>query len=122
MIDQNLISTLLGGGGTLGFGALGIGAIVGYTAGWLARKVLKIAIIIIGLILAIMAYLEAQKTITVNWNVASNQTNVILHSLSVKMLHLANTVGADLNNHAAAFPILGVTAFVPSFAFGFIRG
>src|SRR5215471_4105311 len=98
---------------------LALGSVTGYGAGWLCRKIIKITIIGIGLILALMAYLESQKTITVNWNVASNQTNVILHTVSVKMLHIANIVGVDLNNHA--FPVLGVTSFVPAFAFGFLR-
>jgi len=70
-----------------------------------------------------MAYLEYQKTITVNWNIANNQTSAILHTISSKMLHVVNVVGSDLNNHATAFPILGVAGFIPSFAwFGFLRG
>jgi uncharacterized membrane protein (Fun14 family) len=100
---------------------LALGSATGYGAGWLCRKIIKITIIGIGLILALLAYLEYNKTITVNWNIANNQSSVILHTVSSKMIHVVNIIGSDLNSHAAAFPVLGVAGFVPAFAIGFLR-
>jgi uncharacterized membrane protein (Fun14 family) len=113
VIDSTLISDVT---------PIAIGGLTGYGIGWLCKKVFKIAIIGIGLVLALLAYLENQKTITVNWNVANNQTSVILHTISSKILEVANNVGTDLNSHASAFPVLGVVGFIPGFLAGIMRG
>jgi uncharacterized membrane protein (Fun14 family) len=54
------------------------GALVGFCLGWLCRKLIKIAIIGIGLILALLAYLEYHKSITVNWDVVNNQVETFV--------------------------------------------
>jgi hypothetical protein len=75
-----------------------------------------------GLVLALLAYLENQKTIAVNWDVANNQTSAILHTISSKMLEVANNVGTDLNSHGSVFPVLGMVGFLPGVIAGIVRG
>jgi uncharacterized membrane protein (Fun14 family) len=86
------------------------GGLIGFVLGWLCRKIIKIAIIGVGLILALLAYLEYHKTITVNWNVANHQASTLLH--------IVNNISTDLHSHVTAFPALGIAGFVPGFAFG----
>jgi len=88
MIDQSLVSLA---------SPLAFGGILGFTMGWLCRKIIKIAIIGIGLILALLACLEYHKTITVNWNVADHQASALLHNISTKMLEIVNNISTDLH-------------------------
>jgi uncharacterized membrane protein (Fun14 family) len=78
------------------------GGLVGFALGWLCKKLVKIAIIGIGLILTVLAYLEYNKSITVNWDIVNNQTNTLLHTISSKMLQDLNTHG--LNQVGLSFP------------------
>jgi uncharacterized membrane protein (Fun14 family) len=98
------------------------GGLIGFVLGWLCRKIIKIAIIGVGLILALLAYLEYHKTITVNWNVANHQASTLLHIITAKMLQVVNNISTDLHSHVTAFPVLGIIGFVPGFAFGIMRG
>jgi uncharacterized membrane protein (Fun14 family) len=98
------------------------GGLVGFVLGCLCRKIIKIAIIGVGLILALLAYLEYHKTITVNWDVANHQASTLLHTIAVKMLGFVNNISTDLHSHVTAFPALGIAGFVPGFAFGIMRG
>src|SRR5215469_15248504 len=99
-----------------------IGGLIGFALGWLCRKIIKIAIIGVGLILALLAYLEYHKTITVNWNVANHQASNLLHTITAKMFQVVNNISTDLPSHVTAFPALGIAGFVPGFAFGIMRG
>lgn len=103
------------------------GGLVGFVSGWLCRKLIKIAIIGIGLLLALLAYLEYQKWIKVDWAIVNHQTSDLLHTASSKMLQIANNTATDLNVHQLnhvdiAFPIFGALGFIPGFALGLIRG
>jgi uncharacterized membrane protein (Fun14 family) len=102
------------------------GGLVGFVLGWLCKKLVKIAIIGIGLILALLAYLEYNKSITVNWDIVNDQANIFLHIISSKTVEVVNNTAADLNahglNHVEAFPIFGTAiGFVPGFTFGIMR-
>lgn len=103
------------------------GAGIGYAMGWLCKKLIKIAIIGIGLILALLAYLEYQKWIIVDWHVVENQTSTLLQHSTQQMLNVVNKTAADLNTHNLnhidiAYPLLGVTGFLPAFIFGLMKG
>jgi uncharacterized membrane protein (Fun14 family) len=98
------------------------GGLIGFVLGWLCRKIIKIAIIGVGLILALLAYLEYHKTIIVNWNVANHQASTLVHIIAIKMRQVVNNISTDLNSHATTFPALGIAGFVPGFAFGIMRG
>ena len=98
------------------------GGLIGFVLGWLCRKIIKIAIIGVGLILSLLAYLEYHKTITVNWNVANHQASTLLHTITTKMLGVVNNVSTDLHSQATAFPTLGVAGFLPGFILGISRG
>ncbi len=94
----------------------------GFATGWLCRKVIKFVVIGIGLILALLAYLEYHRTIIVNWNVADHQATTLLHNVTSTMLGVVDNISTDLHSHAAAFPMLGVASFIPGFIIGVTRG
>jgi len=48
-------------------GAIGGGFFVGLLAAYAIKKILKIAAVIVGLFIAVLAYLEYQRFIDVNW-------------------------------------------------------
>jgi uncharacterized membrane protein (Fun14 family) len=103
------------------------GGLIRFILGYICRKLVRIAIVGLGLILALLAFLEYKKWIAVDWAVVQNQTSVFLERSSQQMLAVVNNTATELSNHNlnhldAAAPILGVTGFIPGFIFGLSRG
>jgi uncharacterized membrane protein (Fun14 family) len=103
------------------------GGLIGFVLGYICRKLIKIAIIGLGLIFALLAFLEYKKWITVDWGIIQNQTSAFLERSSQQMLAVVNNTATELNKHNLnhldmAYPILGVTGFIPGFIFGLSRG
>jgi uncharacterized membrane protein (Fun14 family) len=103
------------------------GGFIGFVLGYICRKLIKIAIIGLGLIFALLAFLEYKKWIAVDWDVVQNQTNAFLERSSEQMLSVVSNTATGLSKHNlnhldAAYPILGVTGFIPGFIFGLSRG
>lgn len=108
----------LAGGGLLG-------AIMGYAC----RKLIKLAIIGIGLVLSLLAYLDFQKLIKVDWTAVQTQTTNLVQTGSQKMMDIVNNTAHQLNQHNlnlnhvdATYPLLGTVGFIPGFIFGLSRG
>jgi uncharacterized membrane protein (Fun14 family) len=103
------------------------GGLIGFVLGYICRKLIRIAIIGLGLIFALLAFLEYKKWIAVDWAVVQNQTSAFLERSSQQMLAVVNNTTNELSkqnlNHLdVAYPILGVTGFIPGFIFGLSRG
>jgi uncharacterized membrane protein (Fun14 family) len=100
------------------------GGFIGFVLGYICRKLIRIAIIGLGLIFALLAFLEYKKWIAVDWAVIQNQASVFLERSSQRMLAVVTTELSkhDLNHLDVAYPILGVTGFIPGFIFGLSRG
>ena len=108
MIDQTqLISSAfpLVGGGAIGFGV-----------GYVIKKLMKLAIIGLGLVMLVLGFLEYKHWISVNWTVAENQSSVI-------MTHVANRIAAVTQhmNHKMSIGI-GLLGFAPGVLLGFYKG
>jgi uncharacterized membrane protein (Fun14 family) len=103
------------------------GGLVGFVLGWLCRKLLKLAIIGLGLIFALLAYLQYQKWIKVDWTVAQNETSRFLEHSSQKLMSVVNETSMELSKHNynhldIAYPVFGVIGFAPGFLLGLARG
>jgi uncharacterized membrane protein (Fun14 family) len=124
MVVDTLTSLIPQGGFPLAGGAL-IGAVMGYAC----RKLIKLAIIGVGLILALLAYLQYQGLIKVNWTAVQTQTTNLVQTSSQKIMDLLNNTAHQLNQHNLnlnhmdmAYPVLGGFGFIPGFIFGLSRG
>lgn len=103
------------------------GGLIGFTFGYVCRKLIKLAIIGLGLIFALLAFLAYQKWVKVEWAIVQSQTSSFVQTSMQKMLDIANSTAQDLGhrhlNHIdIAYPLLGVTGFIPGFIFGLSRG
>lgn len=103
------------------------GGFIGFTLGYICGKLIRIAIIGLGLIFALLAFLEYKKWIAVDWYVIQNQTDAFLERSSQQMLTIVNNTATGLSRHNlnhvdVAYPILGITGFIPGFIFGLSRG
>ena len=54
------------------------GGIMGFAIGYALKKLIKVAIIGLGLILALIAYLEYKRWVSVNWDVVQNHTGAFI--------------------------------------------
>lgn len=103
------------------------GGFIGFVIGYICRKLMKIAIVGLGLIFALLAFLEYKKWIAVDWHVIQDQTRGFLEHSSQQMLEVVNNTATELSKHNlnrldVAYPVLGVTGFIPGFIFGLSRG
>ena len=104
---------------TIGGGFFG-GMLIGYSM----KKVIKIAVVVVGLFLAALAYLQYQQIIDINWNklqmVSQNALIVLANTIS----HLPS-IGTSFHDTAFAMSSFGIplTGSVSmGFAVGFIKG
>ena len=103
------------------------GGIIGFTFGYVCRKLIKFTIIGLGLIFALLAFLAYQKWVKVDWTIVQSQTSSFIQTTTQKMLNIVNSIAQDLGhynlNHIdIAYALLGVTGFIPGFIFGVSRG
>ena len=113
VVDPTLISTqtLI----TAGFPLVG-GAAIGYGTGYLLKKLLKLAFLILGGIALLLGYLEYQKWISVNWMTVESQTSTIVS-------HAANKIAVVTQSMGHEIPIgLGIMGFIPGLALGMLKG
>jgi uncharacterized membrane protein (Fun14 family) len=75
------------------------GGLIGFVLGYICRKLIKITIVGLGLIFALLAFLEYKKWIAVDWAVIQNQTSVFLERSSQQMLSVVNSTATELSKH-----------------------
>jgi uncharacterized membrane protein (Fun14 family) len=75
------------------------GGLIGFVTGWLAKKVVKILVIGIGLVCVLLAYLEYNRDIKVDWNILQNQSSTFLEHSSQKIMTVVNETSMDLSRH-----------------------
>jgi uncharacterized membrane protein (Fun14 family) len=102
LIDQSLIICApLATGGLFGFGC-----------GYLLKKLLKLALLVLGGIALLLGYLEFSKWISVNWVTVENQTSTMMETAVHKAYVVTSQMGHEI-------PIgLGVLGFVPGLVLG----
>ena len=103
------------------------GGLIGFVFGYVCRKLIKIVIIGLGLIFALLAFLEYKKWILVDWSIIQNQTTSFIQNSMRQIVNVVNNTAQELGHHNLnhldiAYPFLGVTGFIPGFIFGLSRG
>ncbi|GAB6136072.1 FUN14 domain-containing protein [Thermococcus prieurii] len=91
------------------FGDVGVGAIVGFITGYALKKLMKIAMAIIGAYVLSLFYLQKKGVITINTDKLFNLTG----SLTQQVVSLGQKVVGILP---------GTSAFVAGFYLGFKKG
>ena len=104
------------------------GGIMGFVIGYFLKKTLKIIILGIGLVFALITFLQYyKKWIAVDWATVQHQTGTFLQHSTQQVLNAVNNTAQTLDHHHSdhldvSYPLLGITGFVPGFIFGVIRG
>jgi len=102
-------------------GTLGGGFIGGMLAGYAIKKVIRFAAVIVGLFIAVMAYLEFQRIISVDWvRVQSVSQSGMVWATDV-ITHISNDIGAIHTTTSN----LGLSTIIPltsSVSAGFVLG
>jgi uncharacterized membrane protein (Fun14 family) len=102
-------------------GSIGGGFLGGMLAGYAIKKVIRFAAVIVGLFIAVLAYLEYQKMINVDWvRVQSVSQSGMVWATDV-ITHISNNIGAS---HTASSN-LGLSTIIPltsSVSAGFVLG
>src|SRR5215831_9285799 len=90
-------------------GSTGGGFLGGMLAGYAIKKIMRIAAVVVGLFIAVMAYLEYQRIINVDWmrvqSVSQSGVTWVIDALT----HISNNMGAP---HTASSG-LGISNIIP---------
>lgn len=121
-IDFSSIATSVGIGGLAT--SVGIGGFLGFLMGYAIKKILKIIIVVAGLLVGIMYYLQYDGLIALNWAkvetaLGNAMTNFNGFSLSTPFLPgISDQILDAISN--SGIPLTG--GFAAGFAFGLSKG
>ncbi len=105
----------------------GGGFLFGAVAGYAIKKVMKIAAVVVGLFVAVLAYLSYKGWIDVKWMEMENATRTTLTSVVGQAVHALNNTASQFATHSSTIatsgsPIAAGLGFVPGLVIGFKRG
>jgi uncharacterized membrane protein (Fun14 family) len=105
----------------------GDGFLFGTAAGFAIKKVMKIAVVVVGLFVAAPAYLSYKGVIDVKWVAMENITRSALTNASGQVVHALNNTATQFASHPSAvtssgLPIAAAVGFVPGLLTGFKKG
>jgi uncharacterized membrane protein (Fun14 family) len=103
------------------------GGVFGFLICIAIKKILKIAAFVLGLILALIMFLEYKHWISVNWSTIQSQTSEMVQRSAQQMLNAVNNTAGEMSHHSlnhmdVGFPLLGITGFVPGLVLGLAKG
>lgn len=104
--------------------SIGFGGVAGFLIGYAIKKVMKLALIIVGLFFAAIAYLAHQQIITINWDrfAASSQQAVTgIQNVTTG----GGAIPGAVDQTASALANIGIPltgSFAAAFVFGFMKG
>jgi uncharacterized membrane protein (Fun14 family) len=112
---------------------MGGGFIVGLLIGYALKKVIKLVVVIVGLFLARLAYLQYHQIANINWNklqTVSEDTITTLANIMTQIPGNSSGNGVDVHAAATSSSLLLMTNFgIPltgsmsaGFTIGFIKG
>lgn len=101
---------------------LGGGLFFGYVAGYAFKKLVKIAAVIVGAFILVMAFLSYKGWITANYDVIANQSKDMVMNTTQQVI---NEVSTKLHTHnvleTQATPIAGIIGFVIGLGIGLFK-
>ena len=122
-IDFSFLATSLGIGGLAT--SLGIGGLLGFLMGYAVKKVIKIIIVLAGLSVGILYYLQYNGLIALNWGKLEETVRNSLtgfDNLTINASSFIPGIGDQIINafSHSGIPLTG--GFAAGFAFGFSKG
>jgi uncharacterized membrane protein (Fun14 family) len=96
-------------------GTVGGGVLLGFVTGYVIKKVIKLAAVIFGLIIAAIAYLEYQRILTVDWHKVQAVSQNGIDWVADALTHVSSTMGAS---HPGTLSNIGIP-LVSSVSAGF---
>jgi uncharacterized membrane protein (Fun14 family) len=102
-------------------GTIGGGFVGGMLAGSAIKKVIRFAAVILGLFIAVLAYLQYQKLINVDWGRVQSVSQNSVTWIADTLTHISNNIGSP---HTATSN-LGLSTIIPltsSVSAGFVLG
>ena len=119
---MSIIESFFPAAATMG-GGFFVGVLIGYTL----KKVIKIVVVIVGLFLSALAYLQYQQIANINWNKLQTVSEGAITTLSNLITQIP---GISDSSHTATASSLAMTSFgIPltgsmsaGFTIGFIKG
>jgi uncharacterized membrane protein (Fun14 family) len=105
----------------------GGGFLFGAVAGYVIKKVMKIAAVVIGLYVVGLAYLSYRGWVDVKWGTMVDASRSTLTSASEQVVHALNNMATQFASHPSAvatsgLPVAAVFGFVPGLMMGFKKG
>ena len=105
----------------------GGGFLFGAVAGYAIKKVMKIAVVVVGLFVAGLAYLSYKGWVDVKWVAMEDASRSTLTDASAQVVHALNNTATQFASHpssvaASGLPIAAVFGFVPGLMMGLKRG
>lgn len=101
---------------------LGGGLLFGFIAGYAFKKIVKIAAVIIGTFVLVLAYLSYKGWITANWDMIENQTKNMAFNATQQVINSVNEAATRFHGHdlltTQATPIAGAVGFIVGFGLG----
>jgi uncharacterized membrane protein (Fun14 family) len=102
-------------------------SLFGIAAGFAIKKVKKIAVVVVGLFVAALAYISYKGLIDVKWVAMENVTRSALTTASGQVVHALNNTATQFAAHPSAvstsvLPIAVAIGFVPGLLTGFKKG
>ena len=103
------------------------GILLGAVAGYAIKKVMKIAVVIIGLFVAALAYLSYRGWVDVKWGTMEDASRTTLTSASEQVVHVLNNTATQFAAHPSAvassgLPVAAMFGFVPGLLMGIRKG
>ena len=99
-------------------GTVGGGFLVGFITGYAIKKVIKLAAVIVSLFIAVLAYLEYQRILSVNWHKVEAVSQNGIDWVADASTHVSSTIGAS---HTGTLSNVGIP-LVSSVSAGFVLG
>lgn len=103
------------------------GGALGFVIGYAMKKVLKFVLVGLGLIFALLMYLNYKGYINVNWSKVSNDVSNSSQQIANQTLLAVNSTAhqiahSNLNNTDILYPVLGTVGFIPGAILGIMKG
>lgn len=108
-------------------GTFVMGGGIGFAMGFAIKKLIRWIIIGLGLVLALLAFLQYKGWINVNWVTVQRDLSGGAQWGAQNLMHTVNSTAqqvakSGLNGMDIGYPILGIVGFMPGFLLGLKMG
>ena len=103
------------------------GFLFGAVAGYAIKKVMKVAAVVVGLFVVVLAYLSYKGWVDVKWTAMEDTSRSTLTNASLQIVNALNNTATQFASHpstvaASGLPVAAMVGFVPGLMRGFKKG